>query len=527
MPVTCDTTPSILLLDPSPSLWLLSAHPAPMSLSRRKTADQTSRLVASGTTSNILETPNSLQAEVSPAQGQAHSDPVAAPADHSVQLKDIASGVKVLKLLHSHRVYESLIQESQQRCRGPLLHHKVLDDIMQAICKVLDEAASNGLEQTLAKVSARKFDNTSRPLVPRKSMAVQEYVSLFTEDLLRWEATGNVLAVAGRALVATPDNDTLLKENQLPDRAHLLSRIAEACSFCLSWCTQSSCSNELTISLQVNDLMFKTQQRGDSIKMPPKPALPLLFMALLLTVHIIKVTKHGIVLDNSLLASTSPASTSKAIKTAMTPGFSQGGKEAASRPHSMSTSCRVDRLSVQSRHPLPKALRILDEAQNRNEADRHVDASNTLTLLSTYLDDLHSRFLLLTPMAEIFAHASCQADQQTLYYGIPCAMVLAQELRVSKRTQDKPSAALPTAETIRNLCAFLSTLSWVASPSHGDFQVCTDAQRRLSQLVDEVLSRIDTPLSSADPPLASDELFDPAFEWLDYGTLDFGEAIFG
>ncbi|KAK6209987.1 C6 transcription factor [Colletotrichum tabaci] len=95
-------------------------------------------------------------------------------------------------------------------------------------------------------------------------MTAEEYVSLFTGERLRWEAVGNVFAVAGRALVATPGDDPLFIESNLPAHSTLLSQISEASDICLSFCTRASCSNELLVSLQVNDLMLKTQQHGDS-----------------------------------------------------------------------------------------------------------------------------------------------------------------------------------------------------------------------------------------------------------------------
>ncbi|RYP35283.1 hypothetical protein DL767_003871 [Monosporascus sp. MG133] len=94
-------------------------------------------------------------------------------------------------------------------------------------------------------------------------MTVDDYVSLFIDANLRWEAVGNIFAVAGRSLMATLVNDALLDDG-LTTRESLLSQISEAINLCLSLCNHVSCSNELLVSLQVNDVMLKTLQFGDS-----------------------------------------------------------------------------------------------------------------------------------------------------------------------------------------------------------------------------------------------------------------------
>lgn len=177
---------------------------------------------------------------------------------------DVLSGVRVLKLLYVHRICDSLVRESYRRSRVPLLPYKVVGDILRSIHDVLTQCATDGSDRHLSELSTQIFENSSQPLDPHQSMTVEEYISLFTGSQLRWEAIGNVFAVAGRAIIASPDNDPIFVENGAPGRANLLSQIAEASDLCLSFCARESCSNELLVSLQVNDLMLKTQQHGDS-----------------------------------------------------------------------------------------------------------------------------------------------------------------------------------------------------------------------------------------------------------------------
>jgi hypothetical protein len=146
----------------------------------------------------------------------------------------------------------------------PLLPYAVLEAILRSVRDLLDRAPEAGLDLYLKQLSTQIFANSSKPLVAHPSMTVEDYVALFTGDHLRWEAVGNVFAVAGRSLTATPANDTLFSGNRLPARSTLVSQMAEASDRCLSFCDQVSSANELLVALRVNDLMLKTQQYGDS-----------------------------------------------------------------------------------------------------------------------------------------------------------------------------------------------------------------------------------------------------------------------
>lgn len=182
----------------------------------------------------------------------------------SASPQDILSGVRVLEVLYQNREFDILVRESYRRSRVPLLPYALLETILGSIRDRLDQAPEAGLDLYLKELSTRIFENSSKPLVTHPSMTVDEYVALFTGDHLRWEAVGNIFAVAGRSLTATPANDTLFSGNRLPARSTLILQMAEASDRCLSFCAHVSSANELLVALQVNDVMLKTQQYGDS-----------------------------------------------------------------------------------------------------------------------------------------------------------------------------------------------------------------------------------------------------------------------
>jgi hypothetical protein len=102
---------------------------------------------------------------------------------------------------------------------------------------------------------------------------------------------------------------------------------------------------------------------------------------------------------------------------------------------------------------------------------------------------------------------------------------LAQELHRNRAAPASFAAAdrFSTSEIVRNLCVFTSNISWVTRPSHGDYNICKDAEQRLSNILDDYLNQ--TPSSSEST--ISVDIDSAMFEWVDYGpNLEFGSVLF-
>lgn len=75
---------------------------------------------------------------------------------------------------------------------------------------------------------------------------------------------------------------------------------------------------------------------------------------------------------------------------------------------------------------------------------------------------------------------------------------------------------LPRAELIRNLSVFVSFLSWVAGPGHGNHYTCKQAEQKLSRILDQLL----------DPQPAQQHVVDDCtsglddfLSWSNYNTI--------
>ncbi|KAJ5997335.1 hypothetical protein N7522_008995 [Penicillium canescens] len=117
-----------------------------------------------------------------------------------------------------------------------------------------------------------------------------------------------------------------------------------------------------------------------------------------------------------------------------------------------------------------------------------------------------------TPMMDLDRHFSWIV----LTYGVPSASVLLLELLRQSHEPGPHAVLLPRAELIRNLSVFVSLLSWVSCPGHGNYTTCKEAEKKLSHILDRLL----------DPQPVQQHVVDDAtsgldnfLNWSNYNTM--------
>lgn len=78
--------------------------------------------------------------------------------------------------------------------------------------------------------------------------------------------------------------------------------------------------------------------------------------------------------------------------------------------------------------------------------------------------------------------------------------------------------ALPRAELIRNLSVFVSFLSWVSRPGHGNYHTCKEAEKKLSYILDQLLNPKPAQAGVVDD--ATSGLYN-FLNWSNYNAWDF------
>lgn len=143
--------------------------------------------------------------------------------------------------------------------------------------------------------------------------------------------------------------------------------------------------------------------------------------------------------------------------------------------------------------------------------------------------DRHFSWIVCTPSSPSPYCTQPRQDQpysqqyQALTYGLPSASVLLLELLHQSHDPGPHRVFLPRAELIRNLSVFISLLSWVSRPGHGNYHTCKDAEKNLSRILDRLL----------DPqPVLAETVHDVTSDlssflnWSQYQNWDFNSEFF-
>ncbi|KAL1877723.1 hypothetical protein Plec18167_004689 [Paecilomyces lecythidis] len=178
----------------------------------------------------------------------------------------VQPGVEVLRLLYDVTIFDLLIGQYYERVRVAVMPLRIIEDVFSSIRRVFSSFNAHDTERRLHDLAIRVHHNSSKPLVTHRSMTFEEYSILFTGENSRWEAVGNIFAIAGMSLMATPDNDPILTQGNVGySKDEVLAQTAEASNICLSFCDKAASANELLAFLQYNDVMRRTQQYGDAM----------------------------------------------------------------------------------------------------------------------------------------------------------------------------------------------------------------------------------------------------------------------
>lgn len=186
----------------------------------------------------------------------------------NLQPDPVAIGAEVLRILYQFPVCDVLIARYQANLHVFAIPDTVMNAIIASIrhyaLENFEPGNSNNshLATQLASFSHMVFQNSSRPMSITRSMTVEQYCASFTGLNFRWEAIGNYFAVAGMALVSTPENDPVLLAANI-HKETLLSVLIEASDLCIKFCEHPSSVNELLVFLMNNDVKLKSHRYGD------------------------------------------------------------------------------------------------------------------------------------------------------------------------------------------------------------------------------------------------------------------------
>lgn len=136
---------------------------------------------------------------------------------------------------------------------------------------------------------------------------------------------------------------------------------------------------------------------------------------------------------------------------------------------------------------------------------------------------MDSKFFLVPSRIARDVGSVLTANFQALTYGLPTASVLLLELLHQSHKPGPHNIELPRSELIRNLSVFISVLSWVSRPGHGNYHTCKEAEKKLSRILDQLLDPQPVPAETVHDVTSGLSSF---LDWSNYNNWDFSTELF-
>ncbi|KAG0159467.1 hypothetical protein PDIDSM_6989 [Penicillium digitatum] len=463
----------------------------------------------------------------------------------------LQSGVDVLRFLYNLAVCDMLIARFYVRTWSNIVPKRVMDEILRSVRDMFDgfsndptmqlqELANQIFQNTSRPMRTHKSMSVEEYCASftGRNLRWEALGSIFT-------LCGMQLVIT---LDNDPDITQGSDDPQAKDR--LLEQMTVISTICLGFCDQTSSANELLAMLQFNDVMLRTQQYGDSSYQAWRRLGDLWRMrCFVASFYMDKMIATFVgrppLMNGRFCTLAAPLDLSdevlvaggdvlsKAISELNSAGWNSQGKLHPVTPTRLRFQLAIIReetlevvLGTREQHNLiqkSEEIQAKSRAMWQSTPDqlRYDRRSNDhyhdgwLTIVYFYLDYLYTCFLLYravvkhtntgqadlcdvsrrvlaiviqinsfrTPMVDLDRHFSWIV----LTYGVPSASVLLLELLQQSHEPGPHAVPLPRAELIRNLSVFISFLSWVAGPGHGNYHTCKEAEKKLSRILDQLL----------------------------------------
>ncbi|KAL4812572.1 hypothetical protein BDW67DRAFT_178613 [Aspergillus spinulosporus] len=491
----------------------------------------------------------------------------------------LESGLEVIKFLYRNNIWEILIRKFYAGHLMAVVSNHIIRAIIKSLRRIFDAIdRQKDIEKQLRDLVQRIFQSSAHPLTSHASMTVEEYFASFTDENLRWEVVGLVLATAGTAMMSTSDDDPdVLRVAPDAQGAEMLrSRLVEASRTCLLFCATAASVNELLGFYQYNDMLLRTQYYGDTSyaawrklgnltatiyaaglhqestraqNCPPflhqwrKMCFAAAFYAdkslstfvgrpPFINYRYCSISPPLDIRDEDLIAGEEQLRQAMANLDSAgwnTKGNTLRGSLLRLRFHLAvlrEQALEIALGNYDDKTILSKYNELIQTAQNQWQScpvylrhDQYIpngESPNiTFVRRHIYLDYLYTLFLvqrmvvkrtntsqeaLFMTSREVLAiilevtgerHPGVDMSRHlswiVLYYGLPSASTLAFELLRQTQEPGPHPVMPPRPETIRNLSVFVSCLSWVATPGQGNYRTCKAVEKKLSDILDQIL----------------------------------------
>ncbi|KAF7596683.1 hypothetical protein BBP40_000606 [Aspergillus hancockii] len=510
-------------------------------------------------------------------EGVSDSNPAPAETDPTTQTidpKQVELGLRILHFLADDKLLlRNILRHVFHISRMPIIPEVLMLPALDILWDSLGDYATQNEARRLRTV-VRIFENSYLPIPIANAMKATELSQLISGKNVRWETIGSVITIAAIGLIHMPERDVTYIDFRKRTKDEILAQLLEVTDHLLPLSNALPVVNELMVCLKYFQMMLASYRFGDSsrwlyssigelssciyatgihqynIPLGQYPGFINLwrrrcFAAVYSMDKTIATTlgrppsmnRYYCVLEPPLDIDDdiSHQEYERSLPMINSNGWNSDEKRRPSSIIRLRFLLATIREEILELHlgvngaGMEEKARVMRRLQSIWEACPHhmkyspdmwngrLSCQDILSLLSNYLDYLHSMFLLHRLTAQSLPEEKPQelllvakeilstvvvineererlrevrSDFSSIFlpYGLPSAELLAMELLHPSNSPSAPShPRLPRAEIIRELTLYISCLSWVARPGSGNFGFCKRVKAKLTRILDQII----------------------------------------
>jgi hypothetical protein len=189
----------------------------------------------------------------------------------------IERGAQALALLSNWPLYERLIDRWYRVTQNLAMIDFMVTAVRKSMADIRDAAMKRPNQKQLRTLSEQISKNTMRPMQVPLGCPVDQFISLFTGEKLRWETFGLYFCLVGQGSMTLQDSDHLDREFKDAfkindevlcniDKRQLANQMISGAEMCASYADQAGNPNDLTVWMLYELTILISIAHGDDSK---------------------------------------------------------------------------------------------------------------------------------------------------------------------------------------------------------------------------------------------------------------------
>jgi hypothetical protein len=184
---------------------------------------------------------------------------------HTIDRKRLDLGLQIIDFVLEHSVLlQNLMRHIYGVIRMPIVPRQLMLPASESLFSTIRAEVPLNDDDAKLRTVIRIFQSSYQPIQATRLTTVDQVCRLITGENLRWEAIGNILAMASLCLIHIQGRDFTLLDPDRRSKQDLVQPFHGITDTLTTLTSVSPVVNELGVSLKYNQLLLALYRFGDS-----------------------------------------------------------------------------------------------------------------------------------------------------------------------------------------------------------------------------------------------------------------------